>query len=96
VAHVEQARYGHLARKATWLYTYGTDGPPALEWGVSEAGANLALVSNCGNRIPLTDSRRRLIKREAFITPLEFRDILLGIARSALPLPWMREWSKAT
>lgn len=96
VAHVEQARYGHQARKATWLYAYGTDEPPGMEWGVSAAGANLALVSNCGNRIPLTDSRRRLIKREAFITPLEFRDVLLGIARSSRALPWMSEGTKAT
>lgn len=33
VCHVEQGRYGHRARKATWLYAHGIDRPPALRWG---------------------------------------------------------------
>lgn len=27
-AHVEQVRYGHVAKKATWLYAFGMDAPP--------------------------------------------------------------------
>lgn len=32
--HVEQGHYGHRARKATWLYAFGTD-TPSLMWGPS-------------------------------------------------------------
>lgn len=33
---VEQGRYGHPARKATWLYAYGIDSAPSLRWGFSD------------------------------------------------------------
>lgn len=36
--HVEQGRYGHAAKKSTWLYAHGTE-LPTLRWGaVSETG----------------------------------------------------------
>jgi hypothetical protein len=89
--HVEQGRYGHRARKATWLYAFGVDLLP-LRWGVTESwsvswhhskrdAARPAAVLWCRNHgsvdIP------RIGKKEAAHTPLEFRDILLAIARSA-------------
>lgn len=33
--HVEQGHYGHMSRKATWLYACGTE-HPSLIWGPSE------------------------------------------------------------
>src|SRR5678816_988487 len=33
--HVEQGKYGHPAKKATWLYVYGVDPLPDLAWGSS-------------------------------------------------------------
>jgi hypothetical protein len=48
-AHVEQFRYGHAARKATWLYAYGVKHLPSLRWGCTPDKASLALVSWCGN-----------------------------------------------
>jgi hypothetical protein len=37
---VEQGHYGHRARKATWLYTYGCE-LPRFTWGPSEAKIRL-------------------------------------------------------
>lgn len=83
--HVEQGRYGHRARKATWLYASGT-ALPALRWGSDRDSRSSALVSWCANRKGLeTDTRPRVGKAAASKTPLEFRDALLAIARSARP-----------
>lgn len=81
---VEQGHYGHRARKATWLYAHGID-LPSLMWG------------SCGKRDRLDDgfhsaeARRRKIrtgicqrlsKRERAATPVEFRNLLIAIART--------------
>ncbi len=80
-AHVEQGRYGHPAKKATWLYAFGT-ALPALEWGRRPVRAAGALVSWCGNRVRSGENRPRVGKAAAARTPIPFRDLLLSIARS--------------
>jgi hypothetical protein len=43
--YVEQGRYGHPAKKATWLYYYGASAPPSLRWGhVPDTEVLLALA----------------------------------------------------
>lgn len=79
--HVEQCRYGHLAKKATWLYAYGTN-LPTLRWGSVSDQETRAWVSWCGNAARGA-VRRRLRKSEASATPAEFRDVLIAIAESA-------------
>lgn len=91
-AHVEQGRYGHPARKSTWLYAFGVD-LPLLRWGQtgmwdgpSVGGlwkGQAALVSQYRNHSSRLDDRPRLSKAEASKTPIEFRDVLLNMARSA-------------
>jgi hypothetical protein len=81
--HVEQARYGHRAKKATWLYTFGT-ALPELKWGSNLDQKSEAPVSWCGNHTDKFDNRPRLSSKEASATPLEFKDILIDIARSAI------------
>jgi len=76
---VEQGNYGHPARKKTWLYVNGAV-TPALRWGRATPSAT---VSWCRNR--WTGHLRRIGKAEAARTPTAFRDVLLGIARSARP-----------
>jgi hypothetical protein len=80
-AHVEQGRYGHPAKKATWLYAVRCD-LPSLRWGSMPDHAARAIVSWCGNNIRPGEQRPRLRSREAARTPVEFRDVLLAMARS--------------
>lgn len=85
VAYVEQGRYGHRARKGTWLYAHGCE-LPDLRWGRrldSEAG-----LLKWGSRLykPARDrDRPRLKESELAVTPPAFRDALISMARSALP-----------
>lgn len=80
VCHVEQGRYGHAAKKATWLYGYGIE-PSSLQWGrVSDAQAS-SLVSWCRNYNP-HDTRRRIGRKEASATPRAFAELLVSLARS--------------
>ena len=80
--HVEQGRYGHMAKKATWLYAFGCE-LPTLKWGSVPDRESTAPVSWCGNHTRIGDRRKRVGKSEAAATPIEFRDALIGIARSA-------------
>jgi len=80
--HVEQGKYGHPAKKATWLYAYGVD-LPALRWGSDPDRKSLALVSWCANTTRADEKRPRLSKRAASSTPPAFREVLLAMARSA-------------
>jgi hypothetical protein len=80
--YVEQGRYGHPARKGSWLFARHT-ALPSLAWGCAPSGASRALVSWCGNHVRSGESRPRVGKAAAAATPLPFRDVLLSIARSA-------------
>jgi hypothetical protein len=87
---VEQGRYGHYARKPTWLYAVGCV-LPSLDWGKGEPRLDPAVVERMGLKRAKrlgevgargggTDSAPRIG------TPQPFRDLLLSIARSALPV----------
>ncbi len=75
--YVEQGRYGHRAKKATWLYARGVE-LPSLAWGRT-SDSSPSIVSWCHNKS--TDTRPRIRKREASSTPPAFRDMLLKMAR---------------
>jgi len=80
-AQVEQRHYGHRARKATWLYAFGV-ALPSLRWGPGPAPE--AWISSDRPRAVLAAlGIAQLGKREAKATPIEFRDVLIAMARSA-------------
>ena len=79
---VEQGRYGHPAKKPTWLYCYGAQ-PPSLRWGLVPDSKSSALVSWCGNHTPRTPGRPRVGKRIASATPPAFAEALIVMAKSA-------------
>ena len=82
-AYVEQGRYGHPAKKATWLYAVGTE-LPDLEWGHIGDQDGWAAVSWCGNHVSdfWGNGRTRVGKQLAAATPPRFRDVLIDLARS--------------
>ncbi len=83
VCHVEQGRYGHPAKKATWLYAFGVRELPALDFRTIPDGESRALVSWCGNKVKRDENRPRVGKDNAARTPPMFRDLLIQLARSA-------------
>lgn len=83
---VEQGHYGHPARKATWLYACGVE-LPALKWGPS-SGRRLdegfhSKAERDAARAAGAKPVPRLSTAENLATPIEFRGLLLSIARSA-------------
>lgn len=85
---VEQGRYGHYARKPTWLLVYHCK-LPELDWGESEPRLAPVVVERMGlerakrlgevgARGGGTDSTPRIS------TPALFRDLLISIAGSAV------------
>ncbi len=44
---VEQGRYGHYARKPTWLYAVGCE-LPELDWGIGESRLDPAVIERMG------------------------------------------------
>lgn len=83
--YVEQGRYGHPAKKGTFLYAFGAL-LPALDWSDPEPDARSTVwVSYCGNHTRDGRKRPRVSKREASRTPPAFRDLLISMARSATP-----------
>ncbi len=82
--YVEQGRYGLPMRKATWLYAYGVD-LTDLRWGrrIDSEGGEFKWGSYLYKGAPNAD-RPRLPASVLATTPLEFRDVLLGIARTAV------------
>jgi hypothetical protein len=84
---IEQGRYGHYARKPTWLYVAGVD-PPRLEWGIGEPRLDPAVIARMGlkraKRLGEVGARgggRNSTPR--IHTPVPFRDLLISIAESA-------------
>jgi hypothetical protein len=87
--HVEQGHYGHISRKATWLYACGTE-RPELRWGPSEQRIHPRALELHGyakarriGMMAMVGGKDKTRIRNA--TPPEFRDVLLRIARSASP-----------
>lgn len=85
--YVEQGHYGHFARKGTWLYATGTD-LPELNWTIGEQRLHPTAVARHGyvkarriGMVAMVGGKDKVKIRNA--TPPEFRDVLLGIARSA-------------
>jgi hypothetical protein len=86
---VEQGRYGHYARKATWLYACKVI-LPELEWGKSEPRYDPTVIERMGmkraKRLGELGARGGGVNSAPRIsTPPEFRDLLLSIARTVQP-----------
>ena len=81
---VEQGRYGHYARKPTWLYAVDTE-RPELRWGKSEPTfPQWALdrygLAKCKRAGELAFKGGGKDNSHRIGTPTEFRDLLIGMA----------------
>lgn len=88
VCHVEQGNYGHPARKATWLYAVAPT-LPELKWGPSPPKQRLDEGFHSKEERAEARARGqkpipRLSKQQCVHTPIEFRDVLISVARSSL------------
>ena len=84
--YVEQGFYGTAARKPTWLYARGVE-LPSLRWGFGEQRLDPVVLERHGYAVArrrgivsLIGGKEKTAKRNA--TPIEFRDLLLSIART--------------
>jgi hypothetical protein len=84
VTEVEQGVYGHRARKRTWLYAITPARLPALDWSRATGDAIVSGFTHQPMGEHVACEHRRVRPAEANATPPAFRDVLLGVARSAL------------
>jgi hypothetical protein len=82
--YVEQGRYGHPMRKATWLYAYGLPELPSLRWGRKNDNEMLGAFK-WGSRLykPEHDRNRPRVDGLHSLTPDSFRDALIAMAETA-------------
>lgn len=73
---VEQGRYGHRAKKATWLFAVSA-WLPELDWGVTPPDPTLT------PRQRKTGVCQRLSKKQRAATPEAFASLLIAVAESA-------------
>jgi len=83
--HVEQGHYGHMSRKATWLYGVGIDFAD-LEWGKSEQRLHPVALERYGyekarriGMMAMVGGKDKTKIRNA--TPIWFRDVLVSMIR---------------
>ena len=86
--YVEQGFYGHMARKATWLYANGVE-LPELRWGRGEQRLHPVALARHGYAKARRIGMMAMVggkdkKRIRDATPAAFRDVLLSIARTGL------------
>ena len=78
--YIEQGRYGHVMKKATWLYAYKT-ALPELRWGYTP-DSDGKVSTNQDWRGGMDKWRNATGYKVANATPIEFRDLLISLARS--------------
>ena len=78
ITEVDQATYGHRARKRTWLVYCGRI-PPQLIWRRTDGTHQVGICDQRG----LARNKPSLSAAEASATPPAFRDLLIRMARSA-------------
>ena len=78
VAQVAQSAYGHRATKLTWLYCNHVprESLPELRWEIPRGTLEI------GGKSSKQGKRKMMAPKERKVTPIEFRDMLIQIARS--------------
>lgn len=85
VATVDQAAYGHRARKSTWLLAASRRPgwvPPPMRWTKAAGSAWVGWGHGSAKHRGISAGRERVSKRAASATPPEFAAALIAIAQS--------------
>jgi hypothetical protein len=84
--YVEQGHYGHMSRKPTWLYAFGLERLPDLNWTRGEQRLHPIALAKYGyekaRRIGMTamvGGKDKTKIRNA--TPIAFRDLLISMVQ---------------
>lgn len=80
VCEVWQSAYGHRARKATWLYYFGTRRPFDLDWSRQPGTHQVGFYDQRGKAA----NKPTLSKREANATPESFKEALIALALNSV------------
>lgn len=90
---VSQGHYGHMAGKRTWLYANGGVTLPELRWGDCKQRLHPTALAKHGyakarriGMMAMVGGKDKTKIRNA--TPVEFRDVLIEIARSSKVPLW--------
>jgi hypothetical protein len=86
---VEQGHYGHMSRKATWLYACGV-ALPELIWGRCEQRLHPVALARHGYAKARRIGMMAMVggkdkKRIRNTTPIQFRDLLISLVDSPPP-----------
>jgi hypothetical protein len=87
---VEQGHYGHAARKATWLYSYNIE-LPELIWGPAQNKIRMDEGYHSKEeraRAVKTGICKLLSKKQRMLTPIAFRDLLIGMVSGSPDPSW--------
>lgn len=76
VIEIWQSAFGHRARKRTWLLYHGASDPQPIVWARVPGAFQIGHFDKMRPVLP---------KAETSATPAPFRDLLLSIARTAIP-----------
>jgi hypothetical protein len=82
VTEVDQAAYGHRCRKTTWLYFVGSQ-PADLRWGRTPGEAYITTPRRVRDGRVSRITVEFVTRRERFLTPVPFRDLLLSLVRAS-------------
>jgi hypothetical protein len=88
---LDQAAFGHPARKRTWLYAFGTNTPPTPPTPPTPSGKVVRvfrkrLPDGSWTRTPASETNREVTKAIAEHTPLAFAHWLVDLARTCRPM----------
>jgi hypothetical protein len=78
---VWQSAYGHKANKATWLYYVGANPPFDLDWSRPRGTHQVGFQDQRGKAA----NKPTLSKKEANMTPIQFREVLYRLATGSRP-----------
>lgn len=84
---VDQAAYGHRARKRTWLYYVGNRAPRPLDWSERAGEAYISVPRAVREGRVSRETIKYVTRGERYLTPVPFAALLIELARDSAERP---------